>query len=389
MSPARTTREVAIWEFRRFFKPRDQLISFCIMIAFSAIGFGISWWQDRTAEKHTVAVIADFPVVLPATNFKVTQHGPEERQALEKRVADRDLDAVLVLDDVKQEVFVRREPAWMLSLRQAVQASVSAKRLSDARIDPMVLTTALQPVDLQVRTPPEEAGNRGARLFGAVLIGLMLLGLLTGLSYLFIGITGEKQLRVTEQLFAFVPAQSLVDGKLLGIAAVTLIGLIQIGVISALAGWIAGGQDVMRSMFQSVSPGVAITLLAFAVLGFAFYFALVGAVFATINDPTSSQRNSIMFLPFFPLSVALFGVSSPDSVAMQVLGYIPFTSMTVMPVRLVAGGAGFMEAAAALIVLFVAFLYARRAAARVFEIGMLMFGKEPRWTEVWKWARTK
>lgn len=389
MSPARTTREVAIWEFRRFFKPRDQLISFCIMIAFSAIGFGISWWQDRTAERHTVAVISDFPVILPAASFKVTQHQAEERQALEKRVADRDLDAVLVLDDANHEVFVRREPAWMLSLRQAVQASVSAKRLSDAQIDPQVLTGALQPVDLQVRTPPEEVGNRGARLLGAALIMLMLLGLLTGLSYLFIGITGEKQLRVTEQLFAFVPAQSLVDGKLIGIAGVTLVGLLQIGVIAGLAGWIAGGQDLMRSMVQNVSPGVAITLVAFAVLGFAFYFALVGAAFATINDPTSSQRNSIMFLPFFPLSVALFGVSSPDSAAMQALGYIPFTSMTVMPVRLVAGGAGFAEAGIALLLLFAAFLYARRAAARVFEIGMLMFGKEPRWSEVWRWIRTK
>ena len=63
------------------------------------------------------------------------------------------------------------------------------------------------------------AGGRGERVAIIVVIVLMLMTVFTGMSYIFVSITGEKQIRVTEQVVSAIPAQAWIDGKILGLLA--------------------------------------------------------------------------------------------------------------------------------------------------------------------------
>jgi len=124
-----------------------------------------------------------------------------------------------------------------------------------------------------------------------------------------------------------------------------------------------------------------------ASLGFFFWFTLFAGFAATINDPNTSSRSALMFIPMLPLSLAFAGLNSPDSLVMRILSMLPFSSSTVMPVRLVLGEVHPLEvlAAVALLILFTALL--RRAAGKVFGLAMLMTGKEPSLREMSHWIR--
>jgi ABC-2 type transport system permease protein len=147
-----------------------------------------------------------------------------------------------------------------------------------------------------------------------------------------------------------------------------------------LFGWLGGTPGAVGFVDLAI-------LFAFAASGFAFWFTLAAAWFATINDPHSSARSNALLLPFLPLSAVFIGLSSPDSAMMQVLAIVPVTSMTLMPARIVMTEVGAIEIAVSLALLLGATLWLRGAAIRIDEAAMLMYGKEPSMGEMMRWLR--
>jgi ABC-2 type transport system permease protein len=82
----------------------------------------------------------------------------------------------------------------------------------------------------------------------------------------------------------------------------------------------------------------------------------------------------------------MFAIDSPDSPAARALALIPLTSPAALPVRLVLSDPGVVETGVALALLAGTVLILRRLAGRIFEVGMLMYGKEPTIPEIWRIA---
>ena len=91
--------------------------------------------------------------------------------------------------------------------------------------------------------------------------------------------------------------------------------------------------------------------------------------------------------PLLPLGLAFAVMRDPDSPFALVLGLLPPTAPTVMPVRLLLTEVAAWEVLAAVAGLVAGIWLLRRTAGRVFRLGMLMYGKEPTWREIWRWAR--
>lgn len=85
-------------------------------------------------------------------------------------------------------------------------------------IPPSQLADVLRPMALSVRI--HEEGRRPSttaeKAAAGLVIGLMLMGIFTGMGYQFVSITGEKQIRVTEMIISAVSPQQWMDGKILG-----------------------------------------------------------------------------------------------------------------------------------------------------------------------------
>ncbi len=415
MSSIRIVMEVARWEFLRFFKIKEQIVTFILIVVVGAAVWGIGRMTDLGRLKSvTVAVVAPegFRVETPpGTRIRFEPRGAASIPALTQDVDYRRLDGLLVVATSDSAVLrVGKVAAWQSDVEIAFQAASK-----DARLRRMGLSTEeearlARPAAWLVDHGNPEAREawRAGRLWSVLFIVLTLMGLYIGNAYLFVAITGEKRLRVTEQVLSAITPQTWIDGKILGLSGVAAASTAIVGFGFFAMGWVtallnaafgAGVADTAAgSAAGGAPPGPDLTVLLvdpmfllvaflFAVLGFFFWFTLFAAVASTINDPNTSGRTVFLFVPMIPASICFMGLKDPDSPLMRILGILPFSSHAALPVRLAMGGLAPWEIPAALALLAGSIWLLRRAAGKVFALGMLLYGKEPRWGEMWRWIR--
>src|SRR5207248_4916174 len=118
------------------------------------------------------------------------------------------------------ELLVLKEPVWLNELHVALSDARSRAKLG-AAVGPKMLQESRQwiPLDVVYHEAGRQASTRAEKVAAGVFVGLTCLGVFLGMASFFTGITGEKQLRVTEQVVAAISPQTWVDGKLLGLTA--------------------------------------------------------------------------------------------------------------------------------------------------------------------------
>jgi ABC-2 type transport system permease protein len=84
-----------------------------------------------------------------------------------------------------------------------------------------------------------------------------------------------------------------------------------------------------------------------------------------------------------------FIIENPNHVLVRIAGFIPPFTPSVMLLRVGVGAAAAWEIALSLVSLTVGVLLTMRFAARIFEIGLLMYGKAPSVRELWRWGRMR
>jgi ABC-2 type transport system permease protein len=219
-------------------------------------------------------------------------------------------------------------------------------------------------------------------------VALTCLGVFLGMASFFSGITGEKQMRVTEQVVAAISPQTWVDGKLLGLTAAAFGTLLTYaGALGLFLGLLRLGGVSFDIPWSAVRPGNVAVFLLLAVLGIFFWNCVFAAIAVTINDPNSSTRSSLMFLPMMFVGMGFPGLQTPDAPVMRALSVLPGTSSTVLSARLVLSDVAGWEVMLALLLLVLLTLVFRRVAGKVFAAGILMTGKEPSWRELWQSLR--
>ncbi|HLU83279.1 MAG TPA: ABC transporter permease, partial [Trueperaceae bacterium] len=309
---------------------------------------------------------------------------------IEAALDDGTIDGHLELIDVDNpRLVIEKEPRWADELREVLSVVATGERAAGAGLEPHELDALLRPVELRVDVTAS-AADRGSGAIGA-LIGIMVFAIFTGTGLLFTAITGEKTQRVTEQIVSAVSPQAWIDGKVLGTGLYVIVNLVTIGlgiVLAVVVPQVLRGQALPPLPAITGSADVIVTTIAFAVLGAALYFMLFAAVAATIDDPATSQRSGIIMLPGVFIGLGFLGmITDPGNALFRTLSYLPLTSPSAMPVRVLAGDAGAVEVLVSLAVLVATVWLARLAAGRIFATGILMTGKEPSWREMLHWVR--
>lgn len=205
----------------------------------------------------------------------------------------------------------------------------------------------------------------------------------------------EKTSRVMEFLVAVVKPQNLMSGKILGVGGAALIQLavwLGIGAITlAYRTEILGafGIDSGQSPLPPLDAfSVAITF-AFFILGFFFYSAMYAAVGAMVSSEQDTQQVQMPVTMLLIIGVMCFQLiaSSPRGGAASVMTMVPFWSPMLMPMRFILGGATLGDVALSLGILLVSTLLVVRAAAKIYRVGVLLYGKRPGVRELVRWLR--
>ncbi len=391
MTGRRAALEVARWEFRRFFKLRDQIISLVLTIVMAAAGYGVVRWM-KGAEPRPRLVVSGVPRELLAAlpqDVRTEDAAGRDPSVLRAGLAAREFDGILTNTDEGPALLVRTHAAWQARVVTALQAWHRDQRLAAAGLTAGQLRQLLAPVPVPIELVSGDADVvRAERIAAGIAGALMLIGIFSGLSFMFVGITGEKQLRVTEQVVSAISPQAWIDGKILGlsgVAATSTIGYAVSALVLAVASRSAGLTWPWPDALGQ--PGTLVVIVVLALLGFAFWNTFIGAIAATISDPNTSSRGGLLMLPLLPVMFALMAIGDPDTTAMRVLAILPPTAPFVMLVRLVAGEPAWWEVAVTIAVLAGSTWLLRVAAGRIFRLAMLAYGKEPTWRELWQWAR--
>lgn len=395
MHSLRLKVSVAIWEFRRFYKLRDQLLSLLLAVLGGAFGFAVQQFVARSTGPARIAVLnADrLPNIALAESARVKLEAREWSDEAELRAAvgRKELDGLLIIQGLDRvELLVLKEPVWLLELHVALSEARARAKLQAAEVSPQVLKDAAEPIPIRVvfHEAGRQASSRAEKIAAGVFIGLMCLGVFLGMASFFTGITGEKQLRVTEQVVAAISPQTWVDGKLLGLTFAAFGTLLTygfaIGVFFLLLK--LSGMD-FPIPWSAIRPVNLFCFALFAVLGIFFWNCVFAAIAVTINDPNSSTRSSLMFLPVLFVGMGFPGLQKPDAPVMRALAVMPGTSPTVMTARMVLSDVAYWEVITALLLLVLTILVLRRIAGKIFAAGILMTGKELSWGEAWRALR--
>lgn len=384
-----TLFEVARWEFRRYVKLKQQVVGLLLFVLMLFGGFALGRvGGDPSAVEIAVVQGEHLPGLPEAAGRFVFQPEPAASLAsLEADLEARERDAILVLEaEGRARLLVRQAPGWAADLEGELTQVLGAERIGRTGLEPEALAALFAPFDLEVEAVAPRAGNT-ERIAAFVALGLTLLGIFSGIGYIFSSVTGEKQNRLSEQVISAIAHQTWIDGKILGLSAVSAVAVLN-AIIGGIIFWLGG---VLLWGWRLAlpggieSPGLLLVALLFVVGGFLFWFALMTAIAAIMEDPHTSNRTQFMFLPVLPLIPAFMAVSDPGATWIRVLGIIPPTSGAVLPVRLLVAEVPWWEVLLAAVLLALAIRLMSRLAGRIFRLGMLMYGKEPSWTEIRRW----
>jgi ABC-2 type transport system permease protein len=337
-------------------------------------------------------------------SFVVESAGEGPREEREKRlkeaVRSQKLDGYLHLPaDVLEKgsaVYYGRNVSNAVALR-ALETTVSdtlvGRRLADAGLDTTRIRALTRKIDLTtIRvTAAGEREDRGATMiFSIVLLMILYTTVLMWGQAVMTGVIEEKTSRVVEVIASSVSSVKFLAGKLLGVGAA---GLTQFLVWSGSIFFASLGAAAYapRERLPEVTPLVLASFVVFFLLGYALYSSLFAAVGACVN--TTQEAQSLAFPVFMPLvfAVTLFPIvlQTPDGRLATVLSLVPpftpilmFLRITILtpPAWQIVLGV-FLTAATVAGIVFVA--------ARIYRVGILMYGKRPTFPEILKWVNRR
>ena len=367
----------------------------------------------------------------------------DQSDSLRRRLGALGLDAVLYISEldtlnrtVSSDVYSEKPLGVDMteSINRRINDAVEAYRVNSYDIEDLEDILASVKSDVRMKSyTMDQSGKETISESGVFMIVSMVLGMII---YMFIVLFGgmvmssvieEKSSRVVEVLISSVKSTELMFGKIIGIALVALTQFLLwvvltvaiVGVVGAIAGpGLLGGADsaqvaelagisadqaaeltaaasdpgqmeVIMSSLRSMPIGqILICFVVFFIFGYMLYASLFAAIGSAVENEGDSQQLQLpvtipLLLAFF---IAIYAFKAPDSALVFWGSIIPFTSPIVMLARLPFGVPAW-EIVLSVALLIGTFALCAWASAKVYKVGILMFGKKSTWKDLWKWLK--
>ncbi len=276
-------------------------------------------------------------------------------------------------------------------IERALSQVVIGQRLANEGMDYSIVRRMLGGVDLEVMQLRKGEEKRSDFLtnYLTIFIFIMMLYmtiLLWGVAVQR-SIIEEKNNRVMEILLSSLRPFDLLVGKIFGVGAVGLtqyaIWSIFIFALSAY-GLVGAASQLLSEPLMTI-----IFFVVYYVLGFLFYstiFAGIGSICNTDHEAQQLQTPVVMCL-VFTIIIPMAIIQNPDGMFAIIVSMIPFFSPIVMFVRINAGTPPAWQIALSIAILIGGIYVFGAIAAKIFRIGILMYGKRPDLREVAKWLK--
>jgi len=289
------------------------------------------------------------------------------------------------------------------NIERIVRQSLLGQRLEREGIDPNRVAT-LTNVRLEAKTEKiTDKGKEGASGLASFFFGygialvLYMMIAIYGQSIMR-GVLEEKTTRVAEVVVSSVKPDTLLAGKIIGAGMVAVTQVSAWLVMTFLMYQVRGpilrlfGAPAMASAaakIPSVAPLVGVALVLFFILGFLLYAALFGAVGAMVSNQEDVQQAAtpVMLLLVTSLIFMQPILLNPSSTLAKTMSWLPFSAPLMMPLRMALIAIPWYEIVGALLSVVAGCWIAIWLSARIYRVGLLMYGKKPSFRELGKWIR--
>lgn len=338
-------------------------------------------------------------------NFKFTQvvvpagsDVDELRKEYNERIKKNKNEAYLVLrrgiiTGVSPEYYAESSGLGMQRLERAISAALTEHRLVTAGLDEKKATDLMKPVDLKtikVGQEGETEDNGMAFIVGLVMLIFIYATILAYGMSVMRGVIEEKQSRIAEIIVSSVKPFQMMMGKLIGIG---LVGLTQYAIWAGSAGvlmrFISSQTATSEIKLPPLPPLLLFYFVAFFVLGyflFATLYTIVGAIVSTEEEAQQVQF-PVTMLVILPMTIFFIIIKDPNGPLSLALSLIPFFAPTLMMMRIAMVSPPVWQVLLSMglmLLTIVAFVW---LAAKVYRVGILMYGKRPNLAELGRWIR--
>ena len=336
--------------------------------------------------------------------YEPTPRASEVRAALTSSVRQKQLDGFLV---IPANALNGGQPSYYSRSAGAFTIINSVNRaIDDAELIALLRQSGIKTGDLQrffpnvdaklIRLTTQGESEETGQTFGiAIAVATILYA-----SLLMYGVTTmrsvleEKSTRVMEILVSSVRPFQLLAGKVLGVGAV---GITQLLVWLVSASLLAGQGMIMARIFGTgtsslsihIPPALIVSAVLFFLGGYFMFSSLYAAIGAMVSNEQDAQQVQMPVTLVIVASFSLFGVilGHPNSTTSVILSMIPFFSPILMTMRISLQMPPVWQIAVSLAILFATAVGIIYFSARIYRVGVLMYGKRPSLVELIPWLR--
>ncbi len=304
------------------------------------------------------------------------------------------------------------------SIERTLNTSLTNIKLENDGVDLLKIETSKSNVDIKIENYQGEQTSKMSSwikaIFGGAAGYLLMMFIIIYGNMVMRSVIEEKTNRIIEIIISSVKPYHLMMGKIIGtsLAGVTqfLIWVVLGGVLMVIATSVFGlnlepstmpSQEMMdqanASGMQVVLYDIArlpigtliISFLIFFIGGYFLYSSIYAAIGAAVDNETDTQQ--FMFPIIIPLMLAMYVgffavIENPHGSVAVIFSHIPLTSPIVMLMR-IPFGVPWWEILISMLLLFATFALVVWFAAKIYRIGILMYGKKPTYKELYKWLK--
>lgn len=260
------------------------------------------------------------------------------------------------------------------------------------KVDPALQKRAADPMNVEPRVISTSGETQGEGPWGFAFTFIipyflsifLVMTIFTSSGYLLQSVAEEKESRVIEIVVSSVRPVELMAGKVSGLGA---LGLTQVVIWMLSAAGFSGGAVAFLAATGAASIPTRVLVLGvvYYLLGYTIYAILMAGVGALGTTMRESQQLAGIFSFFaaIPYMISGFLFANPNMLIARVLSYFPLTAPTMMMMRLPLAEVPWVDVAGSIVVLLLSVPAALWVGTKLFQVGLLVYGKRPTMREIW------
>lgn len=341
----------------------------------------------KTDYQNSETLVQTIHAALPNYEVKLTDKSTEEakQEVINDKAkffieANHDLTEVTEYSKIGFSEASTRE---VQSIDTIVKNLRQSDLLAEQNLAPAAIAKVLNP-DVKINLETVNKNGAASVIYTFVLIYALYMAITFYGSHVMNSVVTEKTSRAMEVLATSVKPNALLFGKII---STSLAGLIQIAAIiieAFICVKISSANNPsfpVNQIISNIPTQILVYMLIFFLLGFLIYSFLYGAFASTVSkiDELGSAVMPVQIIIIFTFFVTMSAINSgnADTPFNVFLSYFPFTAPMMMFTRAIISNVSTLEIILSILVLIVSTYFIGWLSARIYRVGILMYGEKP------------